>query len=84
MQHIENTRRHLGELGVMAAQSDAMERKILARAQDLLAGIESKIDAARAQAMAGGDEEKARYTEMVEERGRLQQVIAQAQEVLAQ
>ena len=81
-QHIENTRRQLGELGAMAAQNEAMERQILERAQGMLADIEGKIDAARAEAMAGDDAAKQRYTDMVEERGRLQQVIAQAQAVL--
>lgn len=80
--HIETTRRQLGELGAMAAQNEAMERQILERAQGLLAGIEGKIDAARAEAMAGDDAAKQRYTGMVEERGRLHQVIAQAQAVL--
>lgn len=81
-QHIETTRRQLGELGAMAAQNEAMERQILERAQDLLADVEGKIDAARAEAMAGDDAAKQRYTDMVEERGRLHQVIAQAQAVL--
>lgn len=81
-QHIETARRQLGELGAMAAQNEAMERQILERAQGLLAEVEGKIDAVRAEAMAGDDAAKQRYTDMVEERGRLQQVIAQAQAVL--
>lgn len=81
-QHIETTRRQLGELGAMAAQNEAMERQILERAKGLLADVEGKIDAARAEAMAGDDAAKQRYTDMVEERGRLHQVIAQAQAVL--
>ena len=81
-QQIETTRRQLGELGAMAAQNEAMERKILERAQDLLAEVEGKIDAARAEATAGEDAAKQRYTDMVDERGRLQQVIAQAKAVL--
>ena len=85
-QHIENTRRQLGELGelgAMASQNEAMERKILARAQHLLTQIEGSIDNARADAMAHGDDAKQRYSDMVEERGRLQQVIAQANAVLS-
>ncbi len=81
-QHIDNTRRQLGELGAMAHQTEAMERKILERAQHHLKQIEGAIDNARADAMAGDDEAKQRYTDMVEERGRLQQVIAQANAVL--
>ena len=82
MKHIENTRRQLGELATMAAQTEAMERKILARAQQQLAKVEGEIDQARANAMTGNDEAKQRYTHMVEERGRLQHVIAQANAVL--
>ena len=81
-QHIENTRRQLGELGAMAAQNEAMERKILARAESQLTEVEGKIDAARVKAMAGTDEDKAAYTELVTERGHLHQVIAQAKQVL--
>ncbi len=82
-QHIEDTRRQLGELAAMAAQTEAMERTILAHADALLADIEGKIDAARNEALAGDDPAKERYADMVEERGRLQQVIAQARAVLA-
>ena len=81
-QHIENTRRQLGELAAMSAQTEAMERKILERAQHQLAQIEGAIDNARVDAMVGDDEAKQRYTHMVEERGRLQHVIAQANSVL--
>lgn len=82
--NIDTTRRQLGELATMAAQTEAMERKILARAQQQLAKVEGEIDQARADAMAGDDEAKQRYTHMVEERGRLQHVIAQANAVLVQ
>ena len=79
----EAIRRQLGELGAMAAQTEATERKIMERAQGMLADIKGKIDTVCAEAMAGDDDAKARYTDMVEERGRLQQVIAQARAVLA-
>lgn len=81
-QHIDNTRRQLGELGAMAAQTEAMERKILERAQEQLGKIEGDLDRTRAAAMAGDDAAQAQYTDMVAERGRLQQVIAQAKQVL--
>lgn len=80
--HTEQARQQLGELAAMSHQTEAMERKILARAEKLLAGVERGIDKARAEAMAGDDAAKDRYTEMVMERGRLQQVIAQARSVL--
>ncbi len=81
-QHIENTRRQLGELAAMSAQTETVERKILERAQQQLAKIQGEIDDARTDAIVGDDEAKQRYTHMVEERGRLQHVIAQANSVL--
>lgn len=80
--HIEDTRRQLGELGAMAHQTEAMERKILARAEALLADIESKINSVRSAPIAE-DDAKQHYLDMVEDRSRLQQVIAQARQVLA-
>ena len=81
-QHIEDTRRQLGELAAMASQTDAMERKILARAEALLADIESKINSVRSAPIAD-DDAKRHYLDMVEDRSRLQQVIAQARQLLA-
>ena len=80
-QHIENARRHLGELGAMAAQTEAAERKILARAQSLLSEVEGKIEKARAGALTS-DEGGETYNDLIMERGRLQQVIASAQQAL--
>lgn len=82
-EHIENTRLQLGELGAMSAQVERAERQILERAQALLTDIEGKMDKSRAEAMTGDDAAQSRYTDMVEERGRLQHVIARAQQVLA-
>lgn len=78
-QHIENTRRQLGELGVMAAQNEAMDRKILERAESLLQDVQSRIGQSQGKAITESDE----YMELIEERGRLQQVIAHAKGVLA-
>lgn len=80
--HIEDTRRQLGELGAMAQQTAAMERKILARAKALLADIESKINSMRSAPIAE-DGAKQHYLDMVEERSRLQQIIARARQALA-
>lgn len=81
-QHIENTRRQLGELGAMAHQNEQAERKILARAEDLLAEVQAKIEKASKTVLAQGDAESRQYQDLILERGRLQQVIAQAQQVL--
>lgn len=82
-EHIKNTRHQLGELAAMSAQTEAMERKILARAQEQLKKIEAGLDKARVDALAGDDEARSRYTHQIEERGRLQAVISQAEAVLA-
>ncbi|ATI15641.1 hypothetical protein [Bordetella phage vB_BbrM_PHB04] len=80
--HIENTRRQLGELGAMAKQTEDMERRILARAQERLSEVDGQISDARVAALTGDDAAKQRYTDLVDERGRLHQVIAQAREAL--
>jgi hypothetical protein len=81
---IELTRRHLGELGVMAHKTEQTERNILARAEQLLADIETKINTAQSHAMVGDNESNQDFTDMVEERERLQQVIERAQAILAE
>lgn len=76
--HMDNTRRQLGELGAMAQQTEAMERRILSIAEKKLSKIGEAIDKARVQALTGDDAAKERYMSMVKERGVLQQVIARA------
>lgn len=79
---IEDTRRHLGELGAMQADVDKSERDILARAESRLVDVEKRIAALRAGALAADGDAATQYEEMVLERGRLNQVIAQAREAL--
>lgn len=81
-EQIENARRQLGELGAMAAKTEAAERDILARAEKRLEEVESGLDVLRRQSL-GSDEAGQSYTDAVEERGRLHQVIAQARQTLA-
>lgn len=78
-EHIQGARKHLGDLAAMAHQTQAMERKILQRAQDLIADVVKKMEKARADAMSGDDDAKQAYMDLVMEHGRLHQVIAQAQ-----
>lgn len=82
-QHIETTRRQLGELATMSAQTEAMERKILARAEEKLTEVEKGIKEARPRALVPGAKEAETYQELILERGRLHQVIAQAKQALA-
>ena len=77
-QQIDNARRQLGELSAMAHQTEAMERKILDRAEGLLADVEKKIEATRPLALVPDAKEAGEYQDLIMERGRLHQVIAQA------
>ena len=79
---LATTRRHLGELGVMAAQTERAERQILARAEHMLDDVLAKLDEKRPLALRG-DAEAREYQGLVAERGRLERVIAQARKVLA-
>lgn len=82
-QHVENTRRQLGELGAMAHQTEQAERRILERAESLLADVQKKIDDARKTVLASGATASQEYQDLIMERGRLHQVIANARQVLA-
>lgn len=73
--HIDTTHKHLGELAAMSRQTQEAERRILERAEALLEQVQADLTAARAAALTGGD---SHYMDLVAERGRLQQVIAQA------
>lgn len=79
---VETARRNLGELAAIAKKTEETERRILDRAQELLSDIEGKLSDARTAAMSGDDGAKKKYTDMIEERGRLYQVIASAQSAL--
>lgn len=76
------TRRQLGELAAMQAQTEQMERRILMIAEHKLDEVEKELASARTAAMTGGDESKAHYAELIHERGRLNIVIANAREAL--
>ncbi len=78
--HIDTTQKHLGELATMAHQTHEAERKIMARAEEMLAEVEKDLPAARVAAHTGGDD---KYMHLIEQRGRLQQVIAQARRILS-
>lgn len=79
---IDDTRRHLGELGAMSEQTQRVERQILERAEGQLAEVEKLLPELRSGALAGEGDASTRYQEAIAERGRLQQVIAQARQHL--
>ena len=78
--NIDTTTRHLGELAAMSRQTEAAERRILDIATKRLSDVQSDIDKTRPAAItADGDA----YMALIQERGQLNQVIAQARRVLA-
>ena len=81
--YIDTIRRQLGELGAMAVQTEDLERKLLERAEALLEDVQKKIDAARSYGLTPGAKEAEQYRKLILERARLQEVIAQARQVLA-
>lgn len=78
--HINTTTKHLGELAAMSHQTQEAERRILARAQEMLEQVERDLPSARAKANNGGGDE---YMDLVAQRGQLNQVIALARQRLA-
>jgi hypothetical protein len=82
-QQIDTTRRQIGELANMSAQTEAAERKILKHAETMLEDVQGKIDAVRSLALVPGAPDGKQYQDLIMERGRLQQVIAQAKAVLS-
>lgn len=81
--HIDTTRRQLGELAAMSHQTQAVERQILERAEVHLKKVQSDIERTRPLALVPGSVDAGKYQELITERGRLQQVIAQARVHLA-
>lgn len=77
--HIDTAHKDLGELAAMARQTQAAEQQILIKATELLGQVQGELAQARAEALTGKD---TRYMDLVAERGRLQQVIAQARQNL--
>ena len=78
--HIDNTHRQLGELAAMSHQTQEAERRILAKALEILKQVEADLPKAASTAMTGGEDH---YMHLIAERGRLQQVVAQARKHLA-
>lgn len=76
--------RHLGELAVMSNQTQQTERRIVARANELLAAAQKERDETRVAAQAGDAEAGRRYQAAIEEIGRCERVIAQAREHLGE
>lgn len=77
---IDTTTKHLGELAAMSHQTQEAERRILKRAEEMLADVERDLLAARVKANDGGEDH---YMHLIAQRGRLNQVIALARKNLS-
>jgi multidrug resistance efflux pump len=80
--HIENTRKQLGELGDMAAKTEAAERRILERATARLDQVNAELERSRPGIEAAPDKSQDRYTALIQERGQLNLVVAKARKAL--
>lgn len=80
---MDTTRRHLTELASLSHKTEQAERNILAKAQAELERVQSRIAKLRPLALVPGAAEADEYQQAVLDRGRLHQVIAQANKVLA-
>lgn len=81
--HIANTQKHLGELAGLAERTKRAEERILKQAEKRLGEVQASIARAQPGIVAAPDAAQARYQDLVEERGKLEMVVAQAKRVLA-
>lgn len=81
--HIEKTKSYLGDLAGLQSKTLRAEQRILESAQERLEVVQAMIRRASAGAEAGSDKVQDRYLDLIEERGRLNIVIAKAKKNLA-
>jgi hypothetical protein len=80
--HIENTRGRLADLGAMAAQTEADEKKILGNALKQREALLVQIERMRPGVEAAPEASQKRYTDAVAEAARLEIIIAKARKAL--
>ncbi len=81
--HIEKARASIGDLGALADKTEAAERRILSAAKERLDAVQADIESLRPGLEAAADSQQDRYLELIEERGKLNTVIARAEKALA-
>ncbi len=79
---IEKTRSKLADLAALDSQTEEMERKILAGAEQRLSEVDSQLKDLTPSQMMVDEEAAEKYQELVEERGVLYQVILKSRAVL--
>lgn len=80
--NIESARKQLSDLATLAAQTERMERAILAGAEGRLKIVEGELKQLPASKAFGDKGAAKKYQELIEERGLLEQVILKARAVL--
>jgi len=81
--HIEKTRASLGELAALSDKTEADEKRILAGAKKRLVEVQSAIERLYTGIDSAPEKEQRRYLDLIEERGKLNTVIAKAMKVLS-
>lgn len=82
-EHIGAAGKRLGHLAGLAHRTEAAERAILAHATEMLAKVEADLPKLRPRVQTD-PEAASRYQELTMERGRLEQIIAQARKTLGE
>lgn len=80
--HIQKISGHLGELGALAAKTDAAEKKILKRAVARLSEVNDAIEKKSGSAEFAKSEAQDEYLDLVAERGKLTTIIAKSRAIL--
>ena len=83
-QNMESARRQLTDLATISSQTDEMERKILRFGEQRLAIVTAELAQIDPASASGDESVGAKYTELVEERDVLHQVIARARSLIDQ
>lgn len=80
---MDTTRRHLTELAALSHKTEQAERKILENAEAELERVQTRVAKLRSLALIPGQGNSSEYQQAIMDRGRLHQVIAQANKILA-
>lgn len=80
--HMDAARTRLGELGALAARTEAAERRILELAEQRLEDVQAAITRARPGIEIAPPAAQDRYLSLVSERAQLSAVIARAKSAL--
>lgn len=81
-QRMQDARRQLSGLQLLAYKTEQAERRILQAAEERLDAVQSEIGTLRPRALADADAAE-RYQALILERGKLQQVIARSRQHLS-